>query len=84
MGALGHDPPTHGLTFLGPRPGPFGALVRLDVAQTAQVYFPINLETFLSVAHDGSKWLEPRTYGIAIRKQHMHTVHLQGKPARWS
>jgi beta-D-xylosidase 4 len=58
--------------------------VSLNVGQTAQAYFPFNLETLLTVAHDGSKWLEPGSYGIAIRKQHMHTVHLQGKPARWS
>jgi hypothetical protein len=58
--------------------------VHLDVNQTAQVYFPLNVESLLTVAHDGSKWLEPGSYKILIGKQHMHTIHLQGKPARWS
>ncbi len=58
--------------------------VRLDVGQTAQVYFPFNIQSFLTVAYDGSKWLEPGAYRILIGKQHMHTIHLQGIPARWS
>jgi beta-D-xylosidase 4 len=58
--------------------------VRLDVGETTQVYFPLNIQSLLTVARDGSKWLEPGSYKILIGKQHMHTVHLQGKPARWS
>jgi hypothetical protein len=58
--------------------------VRLDVGQTTQVYFPFNIQSFLTVAYDGSKWLEPGAYRILIGKQHMHTIHLHGIPARWS
>jgi beta-glucosidase len=57
--------------------------VRLDVGQTTQVYFPLNVESLLTVARDGSKWLERGSYKILIGKQHMHTIHLIGKPSRW-
>ena len=60
------------------------ARVRLDPHQTTQVFFPLNVRSLLTVARDGSKWLEPGSYKILIGKQHMHTIHLQGKPARWS
>jgi hypothetical protein len=33
---------------------------------------------------DGSKWLEPGSHKIIIGKQHMHTIHLEGEPIRWS
>ena len=58
--------------------------VALDVNQMAQVYFPLNVQSLLRVARDGSKWLEPGAYRIVIGKEHMHTLYLQGKPARWS
>ena len=58
--------------------------VALDVNQMAQVYFPLSVQSLLRVARDGTKWLEPGAYQIVIGKQHMHTIHLQGKPARWS
>ena len=57
--------------------------VKLDVNQTIQIFFPFNVESLLTVAHDGSKWLEPGSYKIIIGKQHMHTIYLQGKSARW-
>ena len=58
--------------------------VQLVVGQTAQVFFPFNVQSLLTIARDGSKWLEPGSYQILIGKQHMHTIHLKGKPARWS
>jgi hypothetical protein len=58
--------------------------VRLDVGQIAQVFFPLNTDSLLTVADDGSKWLEPGSYRILIGKEHMHIVHLRGKAARWS
>jgi beta-D-xylosidase 4 len=58
--------------------------VYLDVNQTVQVYFPLHIQSLLTIAQDGSKWLEPGSYGILIGKQYMHTTHLQGKPTRWS
>jgi hypothetical protein len=58
--------------------------VYLDVGQTTQVYFPLNIQSLLIIVHDGSKWLEPGSYRILVGKLHMHTIHLQGKPAQWS
>jgi beta-D-xylosidase 4 len=58
--------------------------VHLNINQTTQVYFPLSIQSLLTVGHDGSKWLEPGSYRILIEKQHMHTVHLHGKAIRWS
>jgi hypothetical protein len=58
--------------------------VHLDVGQTTQVFFPLNIQSLLTVGHDGSKWLEPGSYRILIGQEHMHTIHLQGQPALWS
>ena len=58
--------------------------VRLDVGQTAQIFFPLNIESLLTVGRDGLKWLEPGSYRILIGKQHMHTVDLRGTPTQWS
>jgi beta-glucosidase len=58
--------------------------VHLDVNQTIQVFFSLNIQSLLTVAHDGSKWLEPGSYRILVGQQHMHTVHLQEKAAQWS
>lgn len=41
-------------------------------------FFPFNIETLLSVAPDGSKWLHPEQYRIIIGKQHMFPVVLHG------
>jgi hypothetical protein len=58
--------------------------VYLDINQTIQIYFPFNIQSLLTIAHDGSKWLEPGSYTIIIGKQHMHTIHLQGEITNWS
>ncbi|CAF0790958.1 unnamed protein product [Adineta steineri] len=58
--------------------------VHLNVHESTEVFFPFNMQSLLTVAHDGSKWLEPGFYKILIGKQHIHTIHLQGKPTRWS
>jgi hypothetical protein len=58
--------------------------VKLDVGQTTQVFFSLNMESLLTITREGSKWLEPGSYRILIGQKHMHTIHLQGKPARWS
>jgi beta-D-xylosidase 4 len=58
--------------------------VHLNVGETAQVYFPLSIQSLLTVARDGSKWLEPGSYRVLIGKQHMYTIHLTGRPARWS
>ena len=58
--------------------------IHLDVGQTTEVFFPLNIQSLLTVGLDGSKWLEPGAYRIIIGKEHMHTVHLRGKPTRWA
>ena len=60
------------------------ARVYLNVGETTQVYFPLNIQSLLTVGHDGTKWLEPGIYRILIGHQHMHTIHLQGNPTRFS
>ena len=57
--------------------------VHLSVNETKQVFFPFNIETLLSVARDGSKWLHPGKYHIVIGKQHMFTVVLHGYSVLW-
>ena len=57
--------------------------VHLDIDQTIQVFFPLNIQSLLTVGQDGSKWLEPGSYKIVIGHQHMHTIHLQGQPNQW-
>ena len=58
--------------------------VHLEIGQTTQVFFPLNIDSLLTVAQDGSKWLEPGAYKILIGQQHMHTLHLQGESILWS
>jgi hypothetical protein len=58
--------------------------VHLDKGETAQIYFPLNVNALLTVAEDGSKWLEPGHYQIIIGQKLMHTIELQGEPALWS
>ena len=58
--------------------------VHLDVGQTTQVFFPLSIQSLLTVGLDGSKWLEPGSYKIRIGQQHMFTIHLQGKSTQWS
>jgi hypothetical protein len=57
--------------------------VHLSVNETKQVFFPFNIETLLTVARDGSKWLHPGQYRILIGNQHMFTVELRGYSALW-
>ncbi len=58
--------------------------VHLNVKETAQVFFPLNTDALLTVAHDGSKWLHPGHYRIMIGQQWMHTIELRGESACWS
>jgi hypothetical protein len=57
--------------------------VHLNVNETVQVFFPLNIDALLTVARDGSKWLHPGHYRIIIGKQLMHTIQLQGKSFCW-
>ncbi|CAF4046485.1 unnamed protein product [Rotaria sordida] len=58
--------------------------IHLSVNETIEVFFPFYVNALLTVARDGSKWLYPGLYRILIAQQVIHTVELQGKPARWS
>jgi hypothetical protein len=58
--------------------------VYLDINETIGIYFPFDIQSLLTIALDGSKWLEPGSHQIIIGKQHMHTIHLEGEPIRWS
>lgn len=57
--------------------------IHLIVNETKQVFFPFNIETLLTVARDGSKWLHPGQYHIIIGNQHMFTVILGGHSTLW-
>lgn len=58
--------------------------VRLNVGETAQVFFPLDVDALLTVTHDGARWLEPGLYRFLVGEQGIHTVELKGNPARWS
>ncbi len=58
--------------------------VYLEINETTEIYFPFDIQSLLTIALDGSKWLEPGSHKIMIGKQHMHTIHLEGEPMRWS
>jgi beta-D-xylosidase 4 len=57
--------------------------VHLNINETVQVFFSLNVQSLLTIAGDGSKWLHPGQYHISIGKQQMHTIELQGKSAPW-
>ena len=57
--------------------------VHLVVNETKQIFFPFNIETLLSVARDGSKWLHQGEYRIVVGKQHMFTIVLHGDSVLW-
>ena len=40
--------------------------IHLRVNETQQVFFPFNIETLLTIARDGSKWLHSGQYKILI------------------
>ncbi len=58
--------------------------VHLNVNETIQVFFPLTVQSLLTIGHDGTKWLEPGSIRIVIGQQHMFTLHLQGEPIKWS
>ncbi len=57
--------------------------INLNVGETKQVFFPFNIESMLTVARDGSKWLHPGEYHIFIGNQRMFTIELQGYSSLW-
>jgi len=58
--------------------------VHLNVNETVQVFFPLYVNSLLTVAIDGSTWLQTGLYQIIIGQKLMHTIELRGKSALWS
>ena len=58
--------------------------VHLKINETQQVIIPLFLNSLLTVAPDGAKWLEPGFHHIFIGKQHISTIELQGESTQWS
>ena len=58
--------------------------VYLNVGETTEVYFPLNIQSLLTVGLDGTKWIEPGLYRILIGDKHIHSIYLQGNPTRFS
>ena len=57
--------------------------INLNVSETKQVFFPSNIESILTVAEDGSKWLHAGKYDIVIGNQRMFTIDLNGHSTLW-
>ena len=57
--------------------------INLNVGETKQVFFPLNIESVLTVARDGSKWVHPGEYHIIIGNQPMFTIELYGHSTLW-
>ena len=58
--------------------------VHLNVNETAQLYFPLQVSALLTTGADGSKWLEAGYYQIKIGQELMCTIELRGNPTLWS
>jgi len=56
--------------------------VHLNVNETAQIYFPLYVSALQTIAHDGSKWLEPGLHQIVIGQKFMYQIQLTGKAVR--
>ena len=56
--------------------------VHLNVNETAQIYFPLYVNALQTIAHDGSKWLEPGLHQIVIGQKLMCQIHLTGDAVR--
>jgi hypothetical protein len=57
--------------------------VHLIINETKEVFFPLNIETLLTIARDGSKWLHSGEYHILIGNQQMFTIELHGDSILW-
>lgn len=57
--------------------------INLNVNETKQVFFSLNIEALFTITRDGSKWLHPGQYHILIGHQRMFMIELSGQPALW-
>ena len=58
--------------------------VHLNVNETTEIFFPLHTSALLTIARDGSKWLEPGLYHIVIGGKVMHRIQLRGRSTRWA
>jgi hypothetical protein len=57
--------------------------INLNIGETKQVFFPLNIKSILTIAQDGSKWFHPGQYSILIGNQRMFTIELHGDSTLW-
>jgi hypothetical protein len=57
--------------------------VNLNVGETAQVFFPLNIEALFTVGLDGSKWIHCGEYQILIGNEKMFEMKLNGSSTLW-
>jgi beta-glucosidase len=57
--------------------------VNLNVGETAQIFFPLNIESILTIGLDGSKWIHPGEYQILVGNEHMFTIQFDGDSTLW-
>jgi len=57
--------------------------VNLNIGETKQVFFPLNIETLSRIDRDGSKWIYPGEYHIIIGNENMCTIKLNGYSTLW-
>jgi beta-glucosidase len=57
--------------------------VNLNVGETKQVFFPLNIESILTIGRDGSKWLHPGEYQILIGNEQMFRIKFNGYSTLW-
>jgi hypothetical protein len=50
--------------------------IHLNINETKQVIIPLNIESLLTIALNGSKWLEPGFYHIFIGKQYTFSCEI--------
>ena len=57
--------------------------VNLNVGETKQIFFPLNIEAMVRIGRDGSKWIIPGEHHILIGNQKMFTIKLNGSSMLW-
>jgi hypothetical protein len=53
------------------------------LVKQSKSFFPLNIESILTIARDGSKWVHPGQYHIVIGNKPMFTIELHDHSALW-
>jgi beta-D-xylosidase 4 len=53
--------------------------VHLAINETKEVFFPFTIQTAVSIARNGTKWIHPGLYYITIGQQRMFSIELKGQ-----